>query len=95
MITKGGILLEIPGTRWLYYFQRDSNNVLITHFIDGRTGHRTVKGIDIVPPGTNVGDESPAVFALGPDEILIGDSGGNDEYGCSFCQRLVSHLNYQ
>lgn len=87
---KEGILLGIPGTRWLYSFQQYSSSLQV-QFADGRTGHRTAKGIDIVPPGTIVGDESPAIFSLEPDKILIGDSGENDEYESSSCQRLFSH----
>lgn len=53
---------------------------MAVHFIDGRTGLGTHEAVDIGPPGSIEGDEIPAVYSLGPDEILIGTSGVYEEF---------------
>lgn len=79
-IAEAESIQGIPGTQWLYSLERDYNSQVV-YFIDGRTGHKTAKGIDIFPPGTNTnkGNKSPVVISLEPDEILIGTSGEYDE----------------
>lgn len=79
-ILNGCSLRSVPGSRWLYSSCSCSTKTpesLV--FLDGRTGLTTERGIDFTPPGTDYQNETVIFHSLGPNKILVGACGDDEE----------------
>jgi hypothetical protein len=68
----------IPGSIWLYAFERGSNTADFLKIIDGKTGICTIQDLDVGPVESLYDDQSVG-YSLEPNRILIGCTNNNDD----------------